>query len=206
MKTFKNYIALSFLLLIFTDVSYASDLVAEAGTNQHVQVNQEVYFDGSKSSGNIISYLWDFGDGSTGSGTTPSHTYIEEGTYTVSLTVINAESGISTDTLTITVEGVQPVTTIDLSNGGIFYGGDNSLIEVYIDNNDKNNYQYQFSINGVVIQSWSNLSSLYWQPDNEAYGVYTLEIEVISNITGRYKLETKKIFIYRKPIGPPPHV
>jgi PKD repeat protein len=39
------------------------------------------------SGGSISSYAWDFGDGKSGSGTTPSHAYAKPGTYTVSLTV-----------------------------------------------------------------------------------------------------------------------
>jgi PKD repeat protein len=31
----------------------------------------------------VINYLWEFGDGSTGSGPTPTHTYAHPGTYTV---------------------------------------------------------------------------------------------------------------------------
>ncbi len=31
----------------------------------------------------VINYLWEFGDGSTGSGATPTHTYTRPGTYTV---------------------------------------------------------------------------------------------------------------------------
>jgi chitodextrinase len=40
-------------------------------------------------SGNLTFYTWDFGDGSTGSGATVSHTYGAIGTYTVTLTVGN---------------------------------------------------------------------------------------------------------------------
>lgn len=35
----------------------------------------------------VISYLWDFGDGSTASEESPKHTYTQTGTYTVSLTI-----------------------------------------------------------------------------------------------------------------------
>jgi PKD repeat protein len=47
-------------------------------------------FNGSGSSdpdGTISSYAWTFGDGSTGTGATPSHAYTAAGTYTVALTV-----------------------------------------------------------------------------------------------------------------------
>lgn len=39
---------------------------------------------------NITSYQWDFGDGSTGTGQSPSHTYTAEGTYTIKLKVTAA--------------------------------------------------------------------------------------------------------------------
>ena len=39
------------------------------------------------STGTVESYLWDFGDGQTGSSAGPSHTYLDPGLYTVTLTV-----------------------------------------------------------------------------------------------------------------------
>lgn len=50
----------------------------------------EVRFDASASNdpdGNIVSYEWAFGDGSTGSGQTTTHTYGAAGSYTPNLTV-----------------------------------------------------------------------------------------------------------------------
>ncbi|RFS84680.1 PKD domain-containing protein [Actinomadura spongiicola] len=47
-------------------------------------------FDGSGSTdpdGTIASYAWDFGDGQSGTGATPAHTYAEAGDYTVRLKV-----------------------------------------------------------------------------------------------------------------------
>jgi len=45
---------------------------------------------------------WDFGDGSSATGSSPSHTYSEAGTYTVTLEVENC-NGVTRRTMTITV-------------------------------------------------------------------------------------------------------
>lgn len=45
--------------------------------------------DNSTSSAGITTYLWDFGDGNTGSGTPVTHTYANPGTYGVTLVVID---------------------------------------------------------------------------------------------------------------------
>lgn len=52
----------------------------------------------SLSDGDIIRYLWDFGDGSQSIDKNPSHTYQSEGFYTVKLTVITStgSQGIAT--------------------------------------------------------------------------------------------------------------
>ncbi len=50
-----------------------------------------------------IRYEWDFGDGSTGTGAAPNHTYSQPGSYTVTLTATN-EGGSDTRTMTVTVE------------------------------------------------------------------------------------------------------
>ncbi len=66
-----------------------------------------VSFDATSSSdpdGTITSYLWDFGDGSTGSGVNTSHSYSSPGTYTVKLTVTDNSGSTSSSTLTVTVQ------------------------------------------------------------------------------------------------------
>lgn len=70
--------------------------VANAGPDQHVTASL-VQFDGSGSydrDDEIAVYLWDFGDGHTGEGSTPNHVYAEPGTYDVTLVVTDASETI----------------------------------------------------------------------------------------------------------------
>jgi hypothetical protein len=65
-----------------------------------------VTLDGSGSSdpdGSIVTYAWDFGDGTTGSGVTVTHIYPSAGDFTVTLTVTDDDGMTGSDTATITV-------------------------------------------------------------------------------------------------------
>lgn len=56
-------------------------------------INQTLNFVNSSTANggtNLVSYFWDFGDGSYSTALNPSHMYTEEGTYAVVLTVTNA--------------------------------------------------------------------------------------------------------------------
>ena len=52
----------------------------------------EVTFDASQSfdpDGNIVDYIWDFGDGASGRGLSTTHVFEREGAFTVALTVVD---------------------------------------------------------------------------------------------------------------------
>ena len=83
------------------------DPVADPGGPYTGLVGIELAFDGSGSydpdGGVITAYDWEFGDGNTGTGATPTHTYNADGTYTVTLTVVDDEGAQSAATTTVVI-------------------------------------------------------------------------------------------------------
>jgi len=73
-------------------------------------------FDGSGSDDpddDPLTYEWNFGDGSTGSGVSPTHTYLYGGSFTVELTVNDGRGGSDTKTTTATITEVNDVPVAD---------------------------------------------------------------------------------------------
>ncbi|PSQ41937.1 hypothetical protein BRD17_09860, partial [Halobacteriales archaeon SW_7_68_16] len=80
--------------------------VADAGADRAAEPNTSVSFDGSGSTDaaeDITSYDWSFGDGTTATGATVSHTYDSEGDYTVDLTVTDSEGHTDSDSILVDV-------------------------------------------------------------------------------------------------------
>jgi len=70
------------------------------------RVNETVTFDASESydqDGQIVSYNWNFGDGTTGEGKIATHSYSKEGNYKVTLTVVDNDGQSSSKSKTLTV-------------------------------------------------------------------------------------------------------
>ena len=82
---------------------------ANAGPDLEGYVEETLTFDGSRSSdseGVIVSYDWDFGDGTVDSGIIAIHAYSIAGTYTVTLTVTNDQGLTGTDTSQVVISEV----------------------------------------------------------------------------------------------------
>ena len=78
--------------LVDFDATLRLHLLEEGGT-----------FEGSYDlDGEIISYNWDFGDGTTSTGAKPSHSYSQEGTYAVTLTVTDDDGLTGNNTTEVT--------------------------------------------------------------------------------------------------------
>ena len=90
--------------------------VANAGADVTTVEGQSVPFTGSFTDlGTLDTHtiLWDFGDGSTVTGTlTPTHVFADNAKYTVKLTVTDDEGLSHTDTLTANVSNVAPALTV----------------------------------------------------------------------------------------------
>ncbi|MGI9236483.1 MAG: PKD domain-containing protein, partial [Woeseiaceae bacterium] len=93
--------------------------IADAGGPYSGDTGTAIMFDSSASSdpdGDSLTYAWDFGDGMTGIGATPQHTYATAGTYTVGLVVNDGEFDSARSEAT--VEVTDPV---DETEGQVLY-------------------------------------------------------------------------------------
>ncbi|MEO1261995.1 MAG: glycosyl hydrolase family 8 [Bacteroidota bacterium] len=133
-----------------------------------------VSFDASASSdpdGDPLTYAWDFGDGSTGSGISPDHTYTTVGTFTITLTVDDGNGGTDTHNGSVTVN----------SSGG---GGSCDLVVQYRtnDNNQSsatdNHVRPHFRINnnGNTAIDLSDVTLRYWYT-KEGSGVESIHVD-----------------------------
>ena len=91
-------ILFSFLLIypkiLFSQPSLSANFVSNI---KCVTKGNSVDFTDVSSAGSTVSRLWYFGDGDSSSSPNPSHTYLNPGKYTVSLTITNSQTS-STET------------------------------------------------------------------------------------------------------------
>jgi len=97
-----------------------------SASKTEVDTNESVSLDGSASSdsdGTIVSYQWDFGDGSTGTGETVNHSYTDDGQYTITLTVTDDLGATDTSSDNISVLNVAPICAIETNLTTLLTGG-----------------------------------------------------------------------------------
>lgn len=103
----------------FGGVSAAATAAPLTGT---APLNVTFNASGSSDSQNRpLTYTWDFGDGATGNGVSPSHTYTQDGIYTAVVTVSNNNNQSSTASISISVGNQQTINFND-------YPGQNVLL------------------------------------------------------------------------------
>ncbi len=90
-------------------VNAGPDLISNEGTS--------VQFNGAATGGaGALTYWWDFGDGQTATGTlNPTHTYADNGNYTVTLRATDANGLVGQDTAAVTINNLAPTATLSSS-------------------------------------------------------------------------------------------
>jgi parallel beta-helix repeat protein len=97
--------------------------IADTGGSYIVSEGDDFAFDGTSTYDpgflDVLTYIWDFGDGSDPvSGVNlqePTHTYIEDGEYTITLTVTDDDGGFDSTSATVTVINAAPIIDEPLS-------------------------------------------------------------------------------------------
>jgi C1A family cysteine protease len=170
--------------------------IVDAGGLYHGVVNETVTFDGTGSidpDGDSMTYAWDFGDNTTGQGPTPTHSYSAQGTYGVTLTVMDTTGHIGTDSGLVGV-GEEPLLIDATGNLGIDITVKNTV------DYEVTNLDWVVNISGHVLPRITNGSI----PQLSYQQKYTYHIPVIGlgfgtlTITVENIQRTEKFFV----IGP----
>jgi gliding motility-associated-like protein len=138
-----------------------------------------VQFSDSSISGTTISYLWDFGDGSSPSTlANPYHVYTQVGVYDVTLTISTTNGCIATNTFTVPgMVTVEPIPTagfiVDPTETSIF----NPVVTVTDQSVNSIGCTYLFGNGDAVIDQ---CNYVYSYPDA---GLYTIS-QVVTNSYG----------------------
>jgi PKD repeat protein len=161
--------------------------IAEAGPDHTAEAAQEVSFIGIESydtDGEISSYQWDFGDGSSDTGSSVTHEYDSAGTYEVTLTVIDDDGDEGIDNCIVTISKNRPKASFDvnLESGSVntifefqstSYDIDGTIVELFWDFGDdttstETNPTHQYETDGMytatlIVQDNDGLDSTEFQ-------------------------------------------
>ena len=161
-----------------------ADPLAEAGLRQIVDEGSIVSFDGTGSfdwDGDTLTYLWEFGDGSSATGDRPMHVYADDGVYQVVLTVDGDFEGTDSDEVIITVENLAPQ-ILSVTNSGPVDAGSPIAVEVSATDVSADlplTYEFDFDNDGQYEQQASSSSGAATISHSfMAEGVYPVGIRV----------------------------
>lgn len=92
-----------------------------ASSSNPTDLSAVTFFTATITGGSQVSYTWSFGDGTTGNGATPSHTYADIGLYTAVVTATNPR-GVMTATTQVQVLAVPITGLLAVNNGPLLLG------------------------------------------------------------------------------------
>lgn len=153
------------LPFIAVDPPASDPPLADAGSDGTANEGDSVQLNGTVSAGSApFTYAWMFGDGTSDVGTTaPSHTFADNGTFTVSFGVTDALGRVSIDSMTLTVQNVPP----SASAGGPYAAAVNTPIAFTGSASDPSSadvaagFTYQWSFGDGTSASGQSISKAY---------------------------------------------
>ncbi|NIN33954.1 MAG: PKD domain-containing protein, partial [Gammaproteobacteria bacterium] len=169
-----------------TDVTFSSKTVLNQAPTalftesaETVYTGETVTFNASASydpDGVIVGYLWDFGDGSNASGIVVSHAYVNDGNYTVTLTISDDDGATDSTSAIKTVINQPPVAVFT-----------ESAETVYTDNSVSFNASVSYDPDGVIISYFwdfgdgSNSTAVIVEHTYVEDGNYTVVLTVVDD-------------------------
>ncbi len=117
-------------------VGWYTSIALDSASHAHISYfdlyNKDLKY--AKEIGDIVSYEWDFGDGTPhGTGVNPTHIYNSPGVYTVTLKVTDNDGASDTDTCIVTILSKVLSTTIDIDPDTLNLKSKGRWITCYID-------------------------------------------------------------------------
>jgi len=169
-------------------------------------VGSEIVFDSSQSSdeeGSISSCLWNFGDGVTSSERSVGHAFAAEGTYSVTLTVFDAENLSDAETVSITItkaaeptppENTAPTAVFTASATSAMIGQDIAFNGTASADSDGTIASYAWNFGDGATATDSKVTHAY-----TTAGTYTIQLTVTDD-DGKTATTTLSVTIAEAPV------
>ncbi len=170
----------------------------------------DVTFDASSShdpDGSIVSYHWDFGDGTTGSGKTVSHHYTSPGSYNVTLTVVDDDGATGTSAQTVSISSL-PNASPTISNFACGSSGMTVTCSADLNDPDGDVLTWVIDFGGGSTSTGSfdpttDSNPVIWSHTYKSSGTYTVELNVVDP-SGAYDVATQSITVSASPADTTP--
>jgi len=164
-----------------------------------VYTGETIHFDASSSldlDGSVVSYFWDFGDGTNATEVTVDHAYVDDGIYTVTLTVTDDDGATNSDTAIKTVLNRPPLATFT-----------ESAEVVYINETIYLNASDSYDLDGTIVSYWwdfgdgTNATGVTTEHSYSQEGNYTVILTVTDDDGATNSTSANKTVLNRPPIA-----
>ncbi len=145
-----------------------------AANSSPTRLGKAIFFTATIAAGSNVAYVWDFGDGQTGSGATANHVYGAVGTYTARVTATNS-LGSASMTTGVTVTDV-PISGLAAANSSPTTLGQATYFTATVAGGT--NVSYAWNFGDGQIGSGATVNHTY-----TAAGVYTARVTATNSLS-----------------------